>query len=55
MESLHKSFIDFVKGRRAATLLDPVKHDVFSGKVWTGRDAAAIGVVDQVGTLREVR
>lgn len=55
MESLHASFIDFVKGRRAASLLDPEKNDLFSGKVWTGRDAAAVGLVDRVGTMQEVR
>lgn len=54
MESLHTSFIDFVKGRRAASLLDPEKHDLFSGKVWTGRDAVAVGLVDRVGTMQEV-
>eukprot|EP00892_Ulva_mutabilis_P004201 jgi/Ulvmu1/2152/UM129_0012.1 len=54
MESLHNSFIEFVQGRRSATLLDPAKNDVFSGKVWTGRDAAAIGVVDRVGTMQAV-
>jgi hypothetical protein len=54
MDSLHNTFISFVKERRGDALAGPEKDDVFSGRVWTGSDAVKIGLVDHVGTLHEV-
>lgn len=55
MGSLHETFISFVKERRGSALINPEKQDIFSGRVWTGTDAVKVGLVDNVGTLSEVR
>lgn len=55
MSSLHTSFIKFVEERRAGALKDPENSQVFTGKVWTGVDAVKVGLIDDVGTLHEVR
>jgi ClpP class serine protease len=54
VNSLHGAFIDFVAKRRGKALIDPEKNEVFSGRVWTGRAAVKIGLVDGVGHMTEV-
>lgn len=49
---LHEEFIALVKERRAGRLKEP--PGLFEGDVWLGREAAAHGVIDGVGHLREV-
>ena len=47
MESLHTSFINFVKGSRA----DRLKGDddfLFNGEVWTGKEALEHGIIDGI-------
>ena len=49
---IHAEFIAWVKERRAGKLAaDDVT--LFSGEFWTGRRAAALGLVDGVGELRQ--
>ena len=47
---VHDTFIDLVKERRGARLVD--HPDLFTGAFWTGRKALELGVVDAVGDLR---
>lgn len=58
MENLHESFRDAVleyRGDRLQGMDDPEKkEDIFSGRVWTGRQAVKVGLVDGVGTMPEV-
>ncbi len=50
-EQLHQLFADWVKERRGSRLADA---DLFSGDVWLGAKAEELGLVDGIGTLREV-
>jgi signal peptide peptidase SppA len=50
---LHEQFVSWVRTRRGDRLTgDP--SDVFSGEVWTGAKALELGLVDGLGTMREV-
>ncbi len=50
LEELHRMFIAWVTERRGPKL----DGDVFTGEVWTGERARALGLVDALGTLRGV-
>lgn len=46
-------YADFVNGVAAARQLDPAKAEAAAqGRVWTGRQALELGLVDRVGDLR---
>ncbi|MFD9660787.1 S49 family peptidase [Rhodococcus sp. NPDC059968] len=52
-EGIHDEFRDWVVGRRG----DKLKADgteLFNGDVWLGRRAVELGIIDGIGTLREV-
>jgi signal peptide peptidase SppA len=49
---LHTQFTDWVKQRRGDKLADD--PDLFTGEVWTGARALELGLVDGLGSLREV-
>ncbi|WP_019813564.1 S49 family peptidase [Saccharomonospora saliphila] len=49
---LHDMFVEWVRQRRGARLAED--DQLFSGDVWLGPRAAELGLVDGVGTLREV-
>jgi len=49
---LHTEFTDWVKQRRGATLAD--NPELFTGEVWTGAKALELGLVDGLGSLREI-
>ncbi|AII07074.1 MULTISPECIES: S49 family peptidase [Rhodococcus] len=52
-EGIHDEFRDWVVGRRG----DKLRADgaeLFNGDVWLGRRAVELGIVDGIGTLREV-
>ncbi|WP_370945976.1 S49 family peptidase [Amycolatopsis sp. cg5] len=49
---LHELFVEWVKERRGAKLSD--SEDLFTGDVWLGQKAADLGLIDGVGSLREV-
>lgn len=49
---VHETFIDLVKARRGAKLVDDPA--LFTGLFWSGRKAATLGLVDRVGDLRGV-
>jgi signal peptide peptidase SppA len=49
---LHEMFIEWVRARRGAELDETA--DLFTGEVWTGRRAVELGLVDELGTAREV-
>ena len=52
---LHQLFQDWVRSRRAdkLTSADP-ENELFTGEVWTGAKAVELGLVDGLGTLREI-
>lgn len=47
---VHETFIDLVKERREGKLGD--HPDLFTGQFWTGRGAAELGLVDELGDMR---
>jgi signal peptide peptidase SppA len=49
---LHELFIEWVRARRGEKLT--TSADLFTGEVWTGRRAVELGLVDGIGTAREV-
>lgn len=53
MGDLHEQFVGWVRSRRGAKLAGD-DADLFSGEVWTGARALELGLVDGLGTLREV-
>jgi signal peptide peptidase SppA len=53
LEELHGLFTAWVRERRGARLTGD-EATVFSGEVWTGARAQALGLVDGLGTLRGV-
>lgn len=48
---LHSMFRDWVCARRRDVLVTD-QQDLFTGEVWTGRQALELGLVDRLGTLR---
>lgn len=51
-KDIHQVFIDMVKERRGARLKDD--PDLFSGLFWSGQRGLELGLVDAIGSLREV-
>jgi ClpP class serine protease len=50
---VHDTFVDLVRTRRGSRLKgDP--ETLFSGLVWVGTEAIALGLVDGIGDLRSV-
>ena len=49
---LHRLFIEWVRSRRGDALRED--DDLFTGEVWTGRRALELGLVDELGTARDV-
>jgi signal peptide peptidase SppA len=49
---LHELFVEWVKERRGDKLSET--EDLFTGDVWLGNKALELGLIDGVGTLREV-
>ena len=52
LSTVHQQFIDAVKGGRGDRLADD--SAIFSGLVWSGEDALALGLVDALASDREV-
>ncbi|MFC7342465.1 S49 family peptidase [Saccharopolyspora griseoalba] len=52
-DELHGQFTDWVRQRRGGRLTGTAE-ELFSGEVWTGAKADELGLVDGVGTLREI-
>ena len=51
-EDIHDTFIEWVRTRRGKRLRED-GPDLFSGEVWTGRQAVALGLADGVGEMRQ--
>lgn len=49
---LHEQFVGWVRERRGKRLDDT--NDLFNGDVWLGSNAVELGLVDGLGTLRQV-
>ena len=52
LASIHQQFIDTVKTGRGDRLKDD--PSLFSGLVWTGEQSVALGLADELGSLRSV-
>ena len=52
LEDMHQSFMALVRQRRGAKLSGDA--EVFTGAYWTGKRALALGLVDEIGHLRQV-
>jgi signal peptide peptidase SppA len=50
---IHGDFKDYVRSRRGARLKGD-EDELFSGEFWTGRRALELGLVDGLGSLRQV-
>jgi len=50
---LHELFVQWVRDRRGSKI-ENADAELFDGEVWTGGRAAELGLVDGVGTLREI-
>jgi protease-4 len=48
LDAIHEQFIDVVKSGRGARLADD--ETIFSGLIWTGEQAIALGLVDELGS-----
>ncbi|MEP3278942.1 MAG: S49 family peptidase [Stappiaceae bacterium] len=51
-QEIHETFIDMVKERRGDVLSDD--EDLFTGRFWTGAKARNLGLVDEIGEIRQV-
>ncbi|WP_326567540.1 S49 family peptidase [Amycolatopsis rhabdoformis] len=49
---LHELFVDWVKERRGSRLTDT--EDLFTGDVWLGQKALDLGLIDGLGSLRQI-
>ncbi|MEW2500066.1 S49 family peptidase [Amycolatopsis sp. NPDC047767] len=49
---LHELFVDWVKERRGGRLTDT--EDLFTGDVWLGQKALDLGLIDGLGSLRQI-
>ncbi|WIX80586.1 S49 family peptidase [Amycolatopsis carbonis] len=49
---LHELFVDWVKERRGGRLTDT--DDLFTGDVWLGQKAMDLGLIDGLGSLRQI-
>ena len=47
---IHNNFIDVVKSGRGEKLID--NEEIFSGKIWTGKDSISLGLVDGEESLK---
>jgi ClpP class serine protease len=52
-ERIHETFIALVEGRRGSRLKGE-RESLYSGAVWAGAEALALGLVDGIGDLRSV-
>jgi len=50
---IHAAFRDLVRTRRGARLKG-AEDELFSGAIWSGREALALGLIDGIGDLRTV-
>jgi ClpP class serine protease len=50
---IHGEFIDLVKKRRDSRV-DLTEADLFSGKIWSGRRARELGLIDGIGDIHSV-
>jgi signal peptide peptidase SppA len=52
-KDIHNEFIDLVKSRRGANL-NIEEVGLFSGKIWSGKRAKEIGLIDEIGDIHSV-
>jgi len=50
-DDIHETFKDWVRTRRGEKLA-AAEEDLFSGRFWTGKQAAPLGLIDGLGDLR---
>ncbi|MEP4247830.1 S49 family peptidase [Tateyamaria sp.] len=52
LNDIHTNFIDHVKARRSGKL--DAETDLFTGQVWLGQKAQALGLIDGIGHMKPV-
>lgn len=55
LDSTHQQFVGYVQSGRGDRLAMPDQHELFSGLVWSGVQAKALGLVDHLGGLDNLR
>ena len=53
-KDIHESFKTLVRERRGKALQEDDCKELFSGTVWSGKEALEIGLIDEIGDLRSV-
>lgn len=51
---IENQFIEVVRERRTARIGDTMVESLFDGRVWSGRQALACGLVDGIGDARAI-
>ncbi|MFC2706875.1 MAG: S49 family peptidase, partial [Neisseria sp.] len=51
---IHQEFIKAVKLGRGARLKDKQYPDIFSGRIYTGKEAKQVGLIDDFGSIYSV-
>ncbi|MEM6762978.1 MAG: S49 family peptidase [Pseudomonadota bacterium] len=51
-DDIHAAFVDIVKSRRGERLADD--PDIFSGRFWSGTSALGLGLIDGIGSPRQI-
>ncbi|MGF1457320.1 MAG: S49 family peptidase [Alphaproteobacteria bacterium] len=54
LREAHRLFIDLVKDSRGETLKKAGDTDLFTGEVWHGEPAMALGLIDGIGDVRSI-
>lgn len=55
LNTTHQNFIDAVKQGRGDKLKNPEQNQLFSGLIWTGRQAVELGLADKVGGISQLK
>lgn len=54
LDDVHQQFIDAVKQGRGDRLVNPEENQLFTGLFWSGRQAKKLGLIDGLGSVREL-
>ena len=55
IDDSHQFFVDLVKSRRSEKITQENEQIVFDGRIFTGRQALNVGLVDQIGGINEAK
>ncbi|MDO4894126.1 signal peptide peptidase SppA [Moraxella sp.] len=55
LDATHQDFINSVKQGRGKKLKNPEENQLFSGLIWTGRQAVDLGLADRLGGMHQLK